>query len=156
MNNTRKENKYKYFCTTDPATWETHQYNRYDKTARSDSHMQGPGDHPGHTRDEQDEGDPHMQEYNGGSQGWQVAGGRKGGGTKGGRGAGSNTQRQADKGGEEARTLARAGGSKDKDNGNAQTEAFRSKGYRARVRDSGWRNEGARQGVGNRAYRQEP
>ena len=156
MNNTRKENKYKYFCTTDPATWETHQYNGYDKTARSDSHMQGPGDHPGHTRDEQDEGDPHMQGYNGGSQGWQVAGGRKGGGTKGGRGAGSNTQRQADKGGEEARTLARAGGSKDKDNGNAQTEAFRSKGYRAGVGDSGWRNEGARQGVGNRAYRQEP
>ena len=33
-----------------------------------------------------------------------------------GRQAGSNTQRQADKGGEEARVLPRAGGSKDKDN----------------------------------------
>ena len=68
MNNTRQENKYKYFCTTDPATWETHQPNGYDKTVRPDSHMQGPGDFPSHTRDEQDGGDPHTQGYKGGSQ----------------------------------------------------------------------------------------
>ena len=150
MNNTRQENKYKYFCTTDPATWETHQPSGYDKSARTDSHMQGP-------RDEQDGGDPHMQGYNGGSQGWQVAGGRKGGGKKGGREADSNTQRQVDKGGEEARTLPRAGGSKDKDkdNGNVQTGALRSNGPGMTVEDRGRRNEEARQGVGNRAYRQE-
>ena len=155
MNNTRQENRYKYFCTTDPATWETHQPNGYDKTVRPDSHMQGPGDYPCHTRDEQNGGDPHTQGYNGGSQGWQMAGGRKGGGKKGGREAGSNTQRQADKGGEEARALPRAGGSKDKDNGNAQTGALRSNGPGVTVGDRGQRTEEVRQGGGNRVYRQE-
>ena len=51
--------------------------------------------------------------------------------------------------------MPRAGGSKDKDNGNAQTGALRSNGPGVTVGDRGQRTEEVRQGGGNRVYRQE-
>jgi hypothetical protein len=142
MNKTRQENKYKYFCTTDPATWETYEHNDQDN-------------------DEQNKVDSHTQGQKGGSQRWEVAGARKGGGKKGGGGGGGegsgDTQRQADKGGE-VREDTRAGGSgsRDKDNGNAQTEAPRNtSGVRVGSSGKGYEGATSSQEARPRAYRQE-
>lgn len=137
MNNTRQENRYKYFCTTDPATWETFERN----TA------------------EQNDADLRGSEQRGGGQKWEeVRGGRRGGGKKG--EVSGNTQKVAEKGGEEARgdTRAASGGSnvQDKVNGNNQTEASRNgNDSGARGRGSGKNDAGVRQAAGHRAYRQE-
>jgi hypothetical protein len=78
-----------------------------------------------------------------------LAGGKSGEG-------GGNTQGQVDKGGEGARADTRVGGSKDKDNGNVQSEATRN-GNVSGVRgsDNGKGVDGDRQGAGSRTYRQD-
>ena len=98
MNKTRQENKYRFFCTDDPATWETNE-DGYDVEHNTEGvHGQG--------------GEP---------QRWERARGRLGGGSRG--EGGGFIQRQRDKGWEGVRADTRAGGSKD--NGNVQTEAPR-------------------------------
>ena len=44
MSITQQENQYKYFCTTDPAMWVTHETKKYEKPSKPDSHVQPPGD----------------------------------------------------------------------------------------------------------------
>jgi hypothetical protein len=137
MNKSRQENRYKFFCTTDPATWETY-------------------DHP--NSEGQLTADSHGQEQRGGSQRGEEARGRLAGGMSG-EGGGSNTQRQADRGAEGAR-ITKAGGSKDKVDGIAQTEASRNgvgsgSGSGVRGGNNGKGGDGDRQGVGSRVYRQD-
>ena len=88
MNKTRKENNYKFFCTTDPATWETNSGNY--------------------------EGDQNLMDTSGRGYGgdslWQEgARGRLGGGK---RGEGGGTQRGVDSGWEGVKADTRAGGNK--------------------------------------------
>lgn len=40
MNNTRHENRYRYFCTTDPATWETYEQHNHEEHQMPDSQGQ--------------------------------------------------------------------------------------------------------------------
>lgn len=131
MNNARQENRYKYFCTTDPATWETHELNEH--TVKNTGDLRG-------------------QEQREGAEEWQEARGRPGGGK---RGEGSNNaQKQADKGGARADVMEGGSNVKDKFNGTTQTEAPRN-GNASRVRggDNG-KGAGDRQAAGGRAYRQ--
>lgn len=102
MNQTRQENRYKFFCTTDPATWETYEHGRNEEQYTADSHG---------------------QDHRGGSQRWEEVRGRLGGGKRG--EGGGYAQKQADKEGVGARVDTRAGGSKDQANSNVNAEAHR-------------------------------
>ena len=138
MNRVRQENKYRYFCTTDPATWETHEFSSHDK---------------------QKETNLHMQEQGGGPRATEAVGDGRRGGRKGAEGgsskANANTQRQ--EGGVGVGVNAKAGSSRDKDNGNDQTEVPRN-GNNSTVRDGDNRKgDGGgvnRQEGGPRNYRQ--
>jgi hypothetical protein len=134
MNNSRQENGYKYFCTTDPATWETHEHNTYA---------------------EQNADDLREPEQGGGLRKWEEARGRLTGRKRG--GGGGNTQKKVEKEWEEVRRDTRAGGSNEKDkvNGNAQREASRNiNASGVRGGDNGNGAVGDRQAAGSRAYRQ--
>ena len=96
MNRTWQENKYKFFCTSDPATWELHEHGRVEEQIVTDSRG---------------------QVQRGGTQRTGEARGRLGGGKKGEGGGnvqkpgakeGGNTQKSADKRKEGARAETRA------------------------------------------------
>jgi hypothetical protein len=106
MNSSRQENRYKYFCTNDPATWETYENKKHNE----------------HQQD-----DVYGKEYRGEGQGRGEARGRLGGGVRGeggGQGQGYG-YRQADKGweGMKAKAKTRTGGDGDKSNSITQTGA---------------------------------
>jgi hypothetical protein len=103
MNTTRQENNYRFFCTVDPATWET---NDNSHSVEHDTVDTGPGGSRG------------QFEF----QRWEGARGRLGGGRRG--EGGGFSQRQADKGWEGVGVDTRAGGGRD--NGNVQTEAYKN------------------------------
>ena len=125
MNQTRSENKYKYYCTSNPATWETHE----------SGHQQIHNPEPPNIRKENQDG--------------TGARGRLGGGIRGG---GGGMQRVPDSGWEGRRTDMRVGGNNG--NGNKQTEAFKhgsvgiiSNGIRDKGSDQVWH-------TGGRLYKQ--
>ena len=98
MNKTINENKYKYYCTSDPATWEF-----------ADSC-------------EQETPNTELHGAKGDDQRYIEVRGRLGGGR---RGKGGGVQRVPDKWWEGRRAITRAVGNKDKDNGNTQIEGHK-------------------------------
>ena len=85
MNKTRRENNYKYYCTSDPATWETNKMEAQELPNMDTQKIRGD-----------------KQEYKGarGNYGGMAGGKREGGK----RGEGKETQRVLDKGWEGRRT----------------------------------------------------
>ena len=132
MNKTRRDNNYKFFCTTDPATWETYEHRIYEGQRTTDVHGR-------------DRAGPALRQGKG----------RLGGG-KPGEGGGVTTQKTTVGGKGEMRTDTRPGGIKANANGNTQTEApgF-GNGYGVGGGSSGQYGDGARPSEGQRAYRQE-
>ena len=132
MNKSRQENQYRFFCTTDPATWET-----YEQRSNEGQHTP----------------DSHGQNQAGDKQGRGGARGRLGGGKRG-EGGGA-----VHKKGENVGVEARTGGFTDNINGSTQTEAIRSGndlGVRGGVSgNGGLGGDGERQEEGSRAFRQE-
>jgi hypothetical protein len=129
MNTSRQENQYRFFCTTDPATWETYERRGYDEQHAQDS------------RGTKQSGD---------IQGRGEGRGRLGGGKKG--EGGGMTKRQDDKGG----GVEKGTGTINKANSSIQTEASRN-GKVPGV-GGGNNVEGSRQEEGvrsSRTYRQD-
>ena len=126
MNKSRQENKYRFFCTNDPATWETN-----NDSHSTELNMEG------------------LQGQRSETQRWEEARGRLGGGRRG--DGGGYSQRQTDKGWEGMKD-ARAGSSKD--NGNVQTEAPKN-GRTVRDGESRMANDaGTNQITGTRVFKQ--
>lgn len=126
MNKSRQENKYRFFCTDDPATWETN-----NDSHSTELNMEG------------------LQGQRSETQRWEEARGRLGSGRRG--DGGGYSQRQTDKGWEGMKD-ARAGSSKD--NGNVQTEAPKN-GRTVRDGESRMANDaGTNQITGTRVFKQ--
>jgi hypothetical protein len=134
MNKLRQENRYKYYCTNDPATWVMNEETTQDDRQHFDSRRQGYG-----------EGE------------WQRRGearGRLGGGARG--EGGGYDQRETDRGWEGRRELAKTGSNKEKSTGKERMEATgdRNEGD-ASGGNRGQSGDDERNAVAYRAYRKE-
>ena len=128
MNKAKNNNQYKFYCTSDLATWEFNE----------------PDTQEGYGTDA-------SREVGGNMQREERVRGRLGGG---GRGEGGGTQRVLDKGWEGMRGDMRKGGYKDKDNSSIQTKSTKQGNVNSIRSNSRDKDSGKSQQTSGRSYKQ--